>query len=108
MECVEEEEEYNTFYTSGFGTIRLLLMPNRSISSKSFMDSVVILYKPLTDEYINAVRLFCGGFTSSVVMCKILMVVIAFFDASAHYFYFPWPQLTTACLDIVIFWEFHS
>ena len=69
----------DTFCTSRVGTIKSLLAPDCSASSTSFKDSVVILYRPLTNEYINAVRLFVGIFTSFVVMCKILMVVVAFY-----------------------------
>ena len=71
MECLnkdagveeeEGEEKNDTFCTLRVGTIKLLLVPDCSASSTSFMDSVVILYRPLTNEYINAVRLFCRGF----------------------------------------------
>ena len=57
---IEEGEEKNdTSYKSRVATIKLLLVPNCSTSSTSFMDSVVILQRPSTNEYINAVRLLC-------------------------------------------------
>ena len=40
------------------GTQELLHGPNYSTLSTRFMDSVVILHRPLTNEYINAVSLF--------------------------------------------------
>ena len=47
--------------TPGVGMIKSLLVPNDSTSSTSFMDSVVILYRTLTNDYINVVKLFCRG-----------------------------------------------
>ena len=49
MECLnvyeerKKESKNDTFCTLWVGTIKLLLAPNRSTSSTSFMDSVVIL-----------------------------------------------------------------
>ena len=52
----------DTFCTLWVRTIKLLLAPDCSASSTSFMDSLVILKRPLTNEYINAVRLFYRRF----------------------------------------------
>ena len=56
-----KKKENDTFCTSRVGTIKLLLAPDCSASSTSFKDSMLILKRPLTNEYINAVRLFCRG-----------------------------------------------
>ena len=58
--------------------IKSLLASNCSTLCKSFMDSVVILWRPLTNEYTNAVRLFCRGIYKLHFMYKILMVVVTF------------------------------
>ena len=63
--------------------IKSLLLPNCSIISMSFMDSVVILQRSLTNENINVIRLCYSRrclLCSSIVMCKILMIVITFFE----------------------------
>ena len=39
--------------------------------------------------------------TGFIVMFIILTVVVAFFEC-VRYFYFPWPRLTTARLDIAM------
>ena len=49
------------------------------------------LYRPLTNEYINVVKLLFGVLTSSIVMCKILIVV----SRSVFYAY----ALILLCLD---------
>ena len=43
-----------------------------------------MVLKGLTNEYISAVRLFqyVGAFTSSVVMCKILTIVVTIFECT--------------------------
>ena len=67
MECLNEDvqkkkKENDTSCTLQVGTIKSLLAPDYSASSTSFKDSVLILMRPLTNEYINAVGLFCRGF----------------------------------------------
>ena len=57
-----KKKENDTFCTSQVGTIKSLLAPHCSALSMSFKDSVLILKRPLNNEYINAVRLFCRGF----------------------------------------------
>ena len=79
---LEDMKKKDTFCALGVGMIKLLFMPNCSPSTTSFMDSVVILQRPLTNEYNNVVRLFCKSDWSvykPVVMCKILMAVVVAF-----------------------------
>ena len=42
--------------------IKSLLAPDCSALSTSFIYSVLILKRPVNNEYINAIRLFCRGF----------------------------------------------
>ena len=39
------------------GMLKSVLRSNYSTSCTSFMDSLMILHRPLTNEYVNAVRL---------------------------------------------------
>ena len=59
-------------FTSGVSMIKSLPVSIHLILSMTFRDSVVIIKRPVTNEYINA------GITSSIVMCKVLVVFIAF------------------------------
>ena len=59
---MRRRKKKNDFCTSQVGTIKSLLAPDCSASSMSFRDSVMILKRPLANENINAIRLFCRGF----------------------------------------------
>ena len=83
--------------------LKLPLVPKHSILITSFMDSVMILYRPLTNQYINVVAYLVRGVYSSIIMYKILVIKCNSQVHEHNGFNLTWLKQGEKCCICIVF-----